>query len=306
MLARRRRRDHRRGAGARADIARRSPAARCSAAAPTCFPSSASCAAISRGSAWKEYRASGTLAGEPLPAGLRESDRFDPPLFTPGDQGRVRARREHHDRADAPTRSAPTSPRELERLSRLVYERGREHRRARAASSSPTRSSSSAAIATATITLIDEVLTPDSSRFWPADQLSRRAARSRASTSSRCATTSTPSGAPDAGTARRRRRRCRTRVVAATSARYLDAFRRLTGAPLDSDRRTLVVNFAREGLDLHRASRRSIAAGTFARGAQPALVAALAARLRAHRHRALGRVLLPRSGAHRRARRPAS
>ena len=54
-------------------------------------------------------------------------------------------------------------------MSRSVYRAGARHRRGRAASSSPTPNSSSAATSDGEIILIDEVLTPDSSRFWPAD-----------------------------------------------------------------------------------------------------------------------------------------
>ena len=81
------------------------------------------------------------------------------------------------------------------------------------------------------IILIDEVMTPDSSRFWAADAYNP-ASRSRVSTSSRCAIISTPSAAPAAGTAKRRRRRLPASVVDATSKRYLEAYRRVTGADL--------------------------------------------------------------------------
>ena len=47
------------------------------------FPSSASCAATSRAPAWKDYQATGSVCGIPLPAGLRESDRLERPIFTP-------------------------------------------------------------------------------------------------------------------------------------------------------------------------------------------------------------------------------
>ena len=96
------------------------------------------------------------------------------------------------------------------------------------------------------VLLIDEVLTPDSSRFWPADG-TRPGVRRRASTSSPCATISTRNGAPGGGTATRRRRRCRRVVVGDERDRYLDAFRRITGAPLDVARAGGTVSFAREG-----------------------------------------------------------
>ena len=79
--------------------------------------------------------------------------------------------------------------------------------------------------------LIDEVMTPDSSRFWPADGFSR-AARSPASTNNLCATGSTSSVTPTAGTAMHPRPSCPPHVVEATSERYRELYRRLTGAEL--------------------------------------------------------------------------
>src|SRR4051812_19455620 len=72
------------------------------------------------GSAWKEYRTVGTLAGESLPPGLRESERFDPPLFSPATKAET-----GHDENIPIARVAemigPEMASELERLSRLVY-----------------------------------------------------------------------------------------------------------------------------------------------------------------------------------------
>ncbi len=98
------------GRGARG--ARR--AARCWSARPASCRSSAWCAGYLAGSGWKEYRASGTVCGIRLPAGLVESDRIDP-IFTPGDQGRDRPRREHLVRTRWPTPSARRSPRRYNR-----------------------------------------------------------------------------------------------------------------------------------------------------------------------------------------------
>ena len=76
------------------------------------------------GSAWKEYSASGTLAGERLSAGLRESERFEPALFSPATKAEA-----GHDENITVERMAEVVGRdvaaELERLTRLVYERGR-------------------------------------------------------------------------------------------------------------------------------------------------------------------------------------
>ena len=112
----------------------------------------------------------------------------------PGDEGRDGARREHHDRAGWREIVGADAARELERLSRLVYERGRDIAAQRGIIIADTKFEFGRA-ATARIMLIDEVLTPDSSRFWPAESLRARPRRSRASTSSRCATISTGSGA---------------------------------------------------------------------------------------------------------------
>ena len=181
------------------------------------------------GSAWKEYSAHGTLAGEALPRGLRESDRFDPPRFSPA----TKAEHGHDENitmADVVRRLGSDVASTLERLSRLVYARGRDLASARGIIIADTKFEFGRDRHGA-ITLIDEVLTPDSSRFWAAERyapggpqpsfdkqplrdhldVERRAGRWNGE--------APPPALPDS-------------VVAATSARYLDAFARLTGAPL--------------------------------------------------------------------------
>src|SRR5581483_388688 len=119
------------------------------------------------GSAWKEYRQHGTLAGEPLPRGLVESDRFDPPIFSPatkadvGHDENITVRQVRQLLGDA-------TAAELERLSRLVYGRGRDIAAGRGIIIADTKFEFGRV--GDQIVLIDEVLTPDSSRFWPADQ----------------------------------------------------------------------------------------------------------------------------------------
>ena len=119
------------------------------------------------GSAWKEYSARGTLAGEALPAGLRESDRFDPPVFSPATKAE-----EGHDENITVGRMAAligNAAAELERLTRLVYDFGREIAAERGIIIADTKLEFGAAAAEnapARIILVDEVLTPDSSRFW--------------------------------------------------------------------------------------------------------------------------------------------
>ena len=122
------------------------------------------------GSAWKEYRANGTLAGEPLPAGLRESDRLEPAIFSPATKAES-----GHDENITIERVVETLgadvARELERLSRLVYGRGRTIAAERGIIIADTKFEFGRDRA-GQITLIDEVLTPDSSRFWLRDEYS--------------------------------------------------------------------------------------------------------------------------------------
>jgi phosphoribosylaminoimidazole-succinocarboxamide synthase len=119
------------------------------------------------GSAWKEYRQHGTLAGEPLPKGLVESDRFDPPIFSPSTKADV-GHDENITVAQVRQLVGEATAAELERLSRLVYGRGRDIAAERGIIIADTKFEFGRV--GGQIVLIDEVLTPDSSRFWPADQ----------------------------------------------------------------------------------------------------------------------------------------
>jgi phosphoribosylaminoimidazole-succinocarboxamide synthase len=182
------------------------------------------------GSAWKEYKATGTLAGETLPPNLRESDRLDPPLFSPA----TKAESGHDENITVTAMGRAIGvdvATELERLTRLVYGRGRSIAADRGIIIADTKFEFGRD-REGRITLIDEVMTPDSSRFWPADRYEpghsqpsfdkqplrdyldaeRRAGRWNGD--------APPPTLPDS-------------VVDATSARYLDAFRRITGGDLD-------------------------------------------------------------------------
>ena len=122
------------------------------------------------GSGWREYRESGSVCGIELPEGLRESERLPEPIFTPATKADVGDHDENvsFERACRDRRLATADGGAAADLDRAV--RARRPPRARsAASSSPTPSSSSAPRPGAEIVLGDEVLTPDSSRFWPAD-----------------------------------------------------------------------------------------------------------------------------------------
>lgn len=119
------------------------------------------------GSAWKEYKASGTLAGEPLAKGLVESDRFDPPIFSPATKADV-GHDENITVAQVKQRLGDKVAGELERLSMLIYGRGRDIAAKRGIIIADTKFEFGTR--DGQIILIDEVLTPDSSRFWPADK----------------------------------------------------------------------------------------------------------------------------------------
>lgn len=117
------------------------------------------------GSAWAEYRQRGTLAGERLPGGLRESQRLDPPIFSPA----TKAETGHDENitfdamCDAVGRDLAT---ELRRRSLAIYSRGRDIAAEADIIVADTKFEFGT-LADGTLVLIDEVLTPDSSRFWP-------------------------------------------------------------------------------------------------------------------------------------------
>jgi phosphoribosylaminoimidazole-succinocarboxamide synthase len=183
------------------------------------------------GSAWKEYREQGTLAGEPLPAGLRESDRFDPPRFSPATKAET-GHDENIPVSEVARRLGAEVAAELERMSRLVYARGRDLAAARGIIIADTKFEFGRDRAGET-RLIDEVLTPDSSRFWPADayrpggpqpSFDKQPLRDYLDGERRAGRWNGEAPPPPLP----------AEVVSATSRRYLDIFERLTGAPLDT------------------------------------------------------------------------
>ncbi|MDQ6718587.1 MAG: phosphoribosylaminoimidazolesuccinocarboxamide synthase [Gemmatimonadota bacterium] len=121
------------------------------------------------GSAWKEYSANGTLAGEKLAEDLRESDQLEPPLFSPATKAD-----EGHDQNITVQQMADligNAGAELERLTRLVYDFGRATAAERGIIIADTKLEFGRVAGgdsdRGAIILVDEVLTPDSSRFWP-------------------------------------------------------------------------------------------------------------------------------------------
>jgi phosphoribosylaminoimidazole-succinocarboxamide synthase len=188
------------------------------------------------GSAWKEYRERGTLAGEPLRPGLRESDRLDPPLFSP-----ARKAEEGHDEnitfAQMREEIGERWARDLATRSREIYEAGRGIAARRGIIIADTKFEFGRVPANAeagTVILVDEVLTPDSSRFWPADRYAPGSAQPSfdkqplrdylegEKRGGRWDGNYPPPKLP-------------AQVIEATSARYLDIYHRLTGDPLKVD-----------------------------------------------------------------------
>ena len=182
------------------------------------------------GSAWAEYKRAGTLAGEPLPAGLRESDRLEPSVFSPA----TKAESGHDENIPvARLRSivGVHMAAMLEGLARTVYERGRALAAERGIIVADTKLEFGRT-ADGQLLLIDEVLTPDSSRFWPAEGYAPGRAQpsfdkqplrdwlAAERGAGRWSGEAPPPALPAA-------------VIAATSARYLDAYRRITGKALD-------------------------------------------------------------------------
>ena len=118
------------------------------------------------GSAWREYRESGTLAGEALPAGLTESMKLAEPVFSPA----TKAAHGEHDQnityADVEVAVGSALARELRDRSIALYEQGTRLAERAGIIVADTKFEMGVA-SNGELLLIDEVLTPDSSRFWP-------------------------------------------------------------------------------------------------------------------------------------------
>jgi phosphoribosylaminoimidazole-succinocarboxamide synthase len=181
------------------------------------------------GSAWAEYRRTGTLAGEPLPRGLVESQQLVPAIFSPATKAE-----EGHDEnvtfAHVVQALGQRPAGRLQRASLDLYEAGRAYAQSRGIIIADTKFEFGTA-SDGTLLVIDEILTPDSSRFWPADRYV--AGRGQPSfdkqplrdylaglkAQGRWSGDPPPPPLP-------------AEVVQATSARYLEAYRRLTGQDL--------------------------------------------------------------------------
>ena len=120
------------------------------------------------GSGWKEYQASGTVCGQELPAGLMESSRLPEPIFTPSTKAAIG---DHDENISFERMVEIVGAEHAERLrdvSLALYSAARDHAASRGIIIADTKFEFG--LVGGEITLVDEVLTPDSSRFWPADE----------------------------------------------------------------------------------------------------------------------------------------
>jgi phosphoribosylaminoimidazole-succinocarboxamide synthase len=182
------------------------------------------------GSAWKEYAASGTLAGEKLPAGLVESDKLEPAIFSPATKAET-----GHDENITVARMREAVGREvadaLEQMTRAVYAHGETKTRERGIIVADTKFEFGRD-RDGRIILIDEVVTPDSSRFWAVDaykpgqpqpSFDKQPLRDYLDAERRAGRWNGDAPAPPLPDS----------VVDATSKRYLEAYRRVTGSELE-------------------------------------------------------------------------
>jgi len=122
------------------------------------------------GSGWKEYQQSGTVCGVALPQGLKESQQLPEPIFTPA----TKAEQGDHDENVSFDRMASDLgselAEELREKSLAIYNVGAEHAKSKGILLADTKFEFGHNEQTGELLLIDEVLTPDSSRYWPADR----------------------------------------------------------------------------------------------------------------------------------------
>jgi phosphoribosylaminoimidazole-succinocarboxamide synthase len=181
------------------------------------------------GSAWKEYAAQGTLAGEKLAAGLLESAKLEPAIFSPATKAET-----GHDENITIARMREVLGEEatftLESMSRAIYTQGEAVARQQGIIIADTKYEFGRDV-DGRIILIDEVMTPDSSRFWAADvyqpgqpqpSFDKQPLRDHLEAERRAGRWNGEAPAPTLPAS----------VVEATSKRYLEAYRRLTGAEL--------------------------------------------------------------------------
>jgi phosphoribosylaminoimidazole-succinocarboxamide synthase len=179
------------------------------------------------GSGWREYRESGAVCGIELPDGLRESEKLPQPIFTPATKADLG---DHDENIDFERAAEIVGDRalmeELRRISVEIYEFAAAHAAERGIVLADTKFEFGRS-AGAEIVLADEVLTPDSSRFWPADEyepgraqpsFDKQYVRDWADETGWDHTPPGPELPPD--------------VVERTRAKYVEAYERITGRSL--------------------------------------------------------------------------
>jgi phosphoribosylaminoimidazole-succinocarboxamide synthase len=178
------------------------------------------------GSGWKDYLADGAVCGHVLPPGLRESEQLPEPIFTPA----TKATEGHDENIDAERAIELVGEerfRELERLSLDLYRFASEHAAKRGIILADTKLELGLD-GDGRVLLADEAFTPDSSRFWPADEY--EPGRSQPSFDKQfvrdyCETLGWDKAPPGP--------ELPEEVVSGTRARYIEAFERLAGIPFD-------------------------------------------------------------------------
>ncbi|KAK7607455.1 hypothetical protein BKA81DRAFT_388092 [Phyllosticta paracitricarpa] len=122
------------------------------------------------GSAWAEYRKTGTVHGSPMPAGLQESQELPEPIFTPSTKAEVGGKDENISKEKAAEIVGVDAAKKIEQLSLELYKKAAAYARSTGIIIADTKFEFGYDAADpSTVILVDEVLTPDSSRFWPAD-----------------------------------------------------------------------------------------------------------------------------------------
>ena len=180
------------------------------------------------GSGWKDYQSSGAVCGIELPSGLQESEKLPEPIFTPATKAEIG---DHDENVDFDRAAEILGDRglleELRRLTLAIYSAAADHARERGIILADTKFEFGRR-PDGTIVLGDEVLTPDSSRFWPADgyepghgqpSFDKQYVRDWASGSGWDKSPPAPELPAD--------------VVARTRELYVDAYDRITGESFD-------------------------------------------------------------------------
>ncbi len=178
------------------------------------------------GSGWKDYVATGATSGHVLPSGMQESDRLPEPIFTPA----TKAQEGHDENIDAARASELVGEerfREVERVALALYAFAAEYALERGIIIADTKFEFGVDEEDRLV-LGDEALTPDSSRFWPADEYRPGGAQpsfDKQFVRDYCETLGWDKTAPGP--------ELPDNVVAGTRARYVEAFERVTGIPFD-------------------------------------------------------------------------